>query len=170
MSAPEELDPYGASRRPTPLSVARFIGRAIGVLVGVGIGVYGLSFYVLRCFSTCPTDPAENALSHILPLSILALGLAVITAAVTFGTRSTIGGAWIITGLGVMLPVTGVVTLLLVPSLPFPGDRTGIVVFGILEIAAGVGLVLFGRWMRRRTETERERNLGNAGAPPRLPR
>lgn len=155
MSDREGLDPYDASGRPSAASIARFIGRGIGVLVGLGIGFYGMSFYVLRCFSTCPTDPAENALSHILPLSFLALAVAVITGAVTTGTRGTAAGTWIITGLGALMPVGGVMTLLLVPSLPFPGDRTGIVVFGIIEIAVGVGLILLARWVRARSAQER---------------
>lgn len=155
MNTREELDPRGASTRPSRGWIARFIGRAIAVLVGLGIAAFGMTFYVLRCFSTCPTDPAENALSHILPLSFLALGAAVLVAAVTIGTRGTTAGTWIITGLGAVMPVGGLATLVLVPSLPFAGERTGIVIFGIIQVAVGVGLVLAAAWMRRRSEQER---------------
>lgn len=155
MSSREEVDPYGASGRRSPAPIARFIGRGIGVLVGVGIGFYGMSFYVLRCFSTCPTDPAENAISQILTLSLVGFGLVVVIAAVTLGTRWTSPGAWVITILGALMAIGGIVTVALAPSLQFAGDRTATVMFGIIDVAVGVGIVLVAAWVRRRSEQER---------------
>ena len=154
-SRPDGPDPYLTIRPPSLGSLARFIGRGIAVLVGLGIGLYGLSFYMLRCFSTCPTDPAENALSHILPLTIMTLAAAVVTAAVTTGTRAATTGSWINTGLGILLMGGGIAGLVVVPALRFSGERTGIVTFGIIAIAVGVGLVLFGKWVRGRSVRER---------------
>jgi uncharacterized membrane protein HdeD (DUF308 family) len=150
MTAQEQLDPYRNGGRARRWSIARAISRTIGILAGGAAGFSGFAYYILRCFDTCPSDPAEDTISQILTLSLMGLGVAVIVAAVTLGTRWTLPGTWIVTALGALMAVGGVVSLALVPSLRVPANRTDTVMLSIVDLAVGAGLILFTRWARHR--------------------
>lgn len=114
------------------------------MLVGSGVGLYGGMLYALRCFSTCPSDPAEDAIIRSLTLSLVAFGLGVISAAVSLGTRFVVPGSWIITVSGALMIVGGAVTIALIPALRFDGEHSIMVVFASVDVALGAGLVFFG--------------------------
>jgi hypothetical protein len=120
------------------------------MLLGLAIGFYGAVLWGLRCFDTCPTDPAENVIIQVLTLSGVGLGLAMMIAAATLRTRVAVAGAWIITVLGALMAVGGVVSLVLMPSLQFPADRSSTITFSLIDIGVGAALVISGRRVRNR--------------------
>lgn len=146
MTDPEQLCPYGTDRRSRRSSIA----RGIAILVGVGIGFFGVALFVLRCFSTCPSDPAENAISQILTLSLVGFGVVVIVAASTLGTRWAAAGASTVMVLGALMAIAAVVALVLAPSLRLPGDRSGAFVLALIDTAVGASVMLFGTRVRER--------------------
>jgi hypothetical protein len=147
MTGPEQLDLYGTRSRGWRIVIA--LARVAAVLLGLAIGFVGAVFYGLRCFDTCPSDPAEDAILQVLFLSLVAFGLIVIVAAATLGTRAAAAGTWISSFLGVLMVIGGVVALVLVPPIRFPGDRSGTVIYSLTGVAVGVAVVLFGRRLRR---------------------
>ena len=150
MTDPEQLDLYGTGRPSRPWSIVMAFVRGIAILAGLVTGFFGAVWYGLRCFDTCPTDPAENAIVQILTLSLVAFGFVVIVAAATLRTRLAVAGGWVIVVLGVVMSVGGVVVLVLAPSLQFPGDRSSTITYGVIDVAAGAALVVLGRRARNR--------------------
>ena len=155
MSDPEVVDPYDSGGRPKRSTMFRGLARGVALLVGAVIAFYGVALYALRCFSTCPTDPAENTISQILTLSLVALGVVVVVAAASIATKLVAPATWVIAAMGILMTAGGVVALTLAPSLRFPGDRTSAVVFALVDVAVGAGIVALGSWVRRRTEQAR---------------
>lgn len=151
ISESQELDPGAGSHRSSPGSIARFIGRGISVLVGLAVAWFGVAFYILRCFSTCPSDPAENAISQILSLSLVGFGLIVSIAALTLGTKLAAAGRWLIIGIGTSIAGGGLVSVALAPSLQVAANGAETVAFGIIDTAAGIGCVLLASRVRRRS-------------------
>ena len=110
----EDLDLYRSGPGPGHGAILRGVARGAGILLGVAVSTYGAALYALRCFDTCPTDPAVDATGQLLSWSIILFGLGVVTAAASIGTR------WSRTGLGIILVLGSVVALCGVASVVIP--------------------------------------------------
>ncbi|HEV2755981.1 MAG TPA: hypothetical protein VG318_09425 [Actinomycetota bacterium] len=145
----EDLDPY----RPTPPADARTIGRwvarAVGILVGLAILLYGVALYALRCFDTCPSDPAQDHVYQLLTGAIILFGIVVLVAASFAGTRRARAGLSVVTGLGAAVVACGLVAVAFVPAIDAPGDHSGSTQFGMLAVLAG-GVSAGTAWAFRR--------------------
>lgn len=146
----QQHDAYGKRGSSWLRRIARFIARAIGILIGLGIAAFGIGFYMLRCSSSCPTDPAENVTSQILTLSLVGFGLVVVVAAVSLVTRSAVVGAWIITVVGGLMATGGVVALAMAPSLRVAADQPSTIMYALLDVIMGAACMALGRRVRRR--------------------
>lgn len=154
-SGSHELDPYGSDGGGSGVSIGRVLARLVGILVGLGISFFGFGFYMLRCFSNCPTDPAENTISQILTLSLFGFGVVVVIAAASLRTRFEPAGSWMVTLLGALMALGGLASLVLTPSLEVPGNRGTTIILGVIDIVAGACVVLFGIWARGQREQKR---------------
>ena len=150
MTGPERLDLYDTQRPTRPWTIVIAFVRGIAIVVGLAVGFVGTALYALRCFDACPTDTAENTIIQILTLSLVTFGLVVIVAAVSLRTRWAVVGGWIISVLGVLMTLGGVATLVQIPLLWFPGDRSSTITYGLIDVAAGAALVVLGRRARNR--------------------
>ena len=88
----------------------------LGVLAGLAISLYGVALYALRCFDTCPSDPAEDAVSQLLAGSLILFGLVVVIAAASAGARWSRAGLSIIAVLGSVIVVCGIAFVALGPA------------------------------------------------------
>lgn len=133
----EDLDLYP---RRDPARIARGAARVLGILFGAAVSLYGVALYALRCFDTCPTDPAEDAVGQLLSGAVLAFGLVIAVASACVGTRWAGTGLAVVIGLGCFVAVAGGVTVALVPRIDAPGDHGSTAAFGVIALAVG-GLV-----------------------------
>lgn len=153
MSGSRDLHP--CSPPPSATGVppwVRWIGRTLGVLIGPAISAYGAGLYLWRCFDTCPADPAEDKISRLLTVSIVLVGLIVVTASACLGTRALRPGTWVVSILGAAIALVGAVTLVLVPALRAPGDDRGPLGFGLLALTVGAATALGSSRLRRRLD------------------
>jgi hypothetical protein len=155
VSAPEDLDLYRGAGRTDRAAIARWVVRTIGVLVGLAVALYGVALYALRCFDTCPSDPAVDRIGQALAASLVLLGLVVVTAAASAGTRWSAAGAALVALLGALIALGGIVSLLLVPSIDAPGDHGSSATFGAAALVGGSVIAGTAIALRRR------------GSPPR---
>lgn len=120
------------------------------MLVGVAVAWFGAALYVLRCFSTCPTDPAEDWTGRLLTASIVLVGLVIVLASSALGTRWSRIGLGIVLALGAAVAACGVVALILVPSIEAPGDHSSSATAAVVAIGVGGAIVAAARAARRR--------------------
>lgn len=131
----------------------RGVLRAIGILIGTAVALYGIALYALRCFDTCPSDPAEDASLQLLSGAVILFGVALVVFSATFATRRSRAASRILTTLGTVIAGAGVVSLLLVPYLDTPGDRTGWVLMSVAALIVGAGIAMGSIIGRRRRIT-----------------
>ncbi len=139
MNHGEDLDPY----RPTPsvdgTTIARRVARTLGALAGLAVSLSGVALYALRCFDTCPSDPAEDKVGQLLTGSLILFGLVVVVAAASAGTRWSRTGWSIIAVLGLAIGVCGIASVALVPAIDTPGANSSYTTYGIVGIVVGAG-------------------------------
>ncbi len=147
-----ERDDVGrAAPRSRSATNTRWVTRGLGVLVGLAVCLYAAALYALRCFDTCPYDPAENQISRLLPVALGVLGLVLIVAALMSATRWSNTGSWIIIAGGCVIAACGVATWALVPAIEAPGDHTDTARLGVLASLIGVAVVGGAIVLRRRS-------------------
>lgn len=151
----DDLDLHRAAKRADLAMFARGAGRVLGILFGLAVSLYGGALYMLRCFDTCPTDPAEDAVARLLPASLVAFGIAVAVAAACVATRAARAGLGIVAGLGCLTAVFGVAAAATVPRITAPGDHGSAAVFGVVALVVGGVMAAAALAARRRV-----------GAPP----
>lgn len=136
----DDLDLYdsGADRS----SVGHMILRILGFLVGVGLGFVGVVLYTLRCFDTCPADPAVNAISQLLTGAMMLTGLAIVIEAMSFRTTWTPIAEGAVIVVGALIAVAGIASLALIPSVEGTGGGAGTVGFALLAVAVGAALMV----------------------------
>lgn len=150
MSEREDLDLYP---RRDPATIARVVARVLGILLASAISLYGLALYMLRCFDTCPTDPAQDAVGQLLSGSVVAFGIVVGVAAASVGTRWARTGLTIVSVFGVFVALAGVAAIVLVPRIEAAGDHGSTAAFGVIALVAGGLTVVAGVLLRRRAES-----------------
>jgi hypothetical protein len=150
---PDDLDVYRPARRADPGRIARGVARAAGILAGLAACLYGIALYALRCFDTCPSDPAQDAVGQLLSGSLVVFGLAVVAVAASVGTRAARSGLAIAAVFGCLVGVFGVVSIALVPAIDAPGDHASSTVFGALALAAGAVTAAVAAVLRRRGQS-----------------
>lgn len=139
MSDREDLDLYKAGG-PAPSSVAVWVARTLGVLAGLAVGFYGAALWLLRCFDTCPSDPAVDKTGRLLSASVILAGLVIVVAAASLGTSWKTVGARIVVVLGSLVALCGIATLALAPGIDFRSDRASTRTFGVIALAAGAAV------------------------------
>lgn len=137
MSERRDLDPYRPTGSAASSTIARRAARTLGVLSGLAVSLYGAALYALRCFDTCPSDPAENASGQLLSGAFVLFGIAVVVTATTAGTRGGRTGLTVVCVVSCLVAACGAVSLALVPAIDGPGDHGGYVLFGLVALALG---------------------------------
>lgn len=110
----DDRDLYGAAPHR---SVGRTVARILGVLVGAGLSLYGVALFALRCFDTCPADPAVDKSTQLLSGALVLFGVVVVVVSAASGTVCSAGAAVFAVVLGVAIALAGLVSLVLVTSL-----------------------------------------------------
>lgn len=147
----DDHDLYRHGTGPGLATLARWLGRILGVLVGAVAAFYGLALFALRCFDTCPSDPSTDKTILLLSTALVLFGLATVVASVAAATRWARGAAAFVAGLGVLIAGAGSVTLLLVPSIGETGDPGSTGLAGAVALLGGAGIAAGALVARRRT-------------------
>ena len=137
MNERKDLDPYRPTGSADPARITRGAARTVGILLGVAVSSFGVALYALRCFDTCPSDPAENAVGQLLAGAFVLFGVVVVVVAASAGTRRSRTGGGTVCALGSLVALCGIASLVLVPGIDAPGDNGGYVLFGLLALAGG---------------------------------
>ena len=137
MDGREDLDLYRPAHRPDARTIARWAARTVGILLGLAIAAYGAVLYMLRCFDTCPDDPAQDNAGKLLLAAIVLFGLAVVAASACTGARWARSGLPVVKVLGALIVLCGVAAVAIVPSIEAPGDHSGSTIAGIVAVVVG---------------------------------
>ena len=153
VSGRDDLDLHGREAAPGRVTPAIWLIRVLGVLAGAVAVFYGVGFYFLRCFSTCPSDPSLDKTIQLLTVSLALFGLVVAIASASAGTRSATRAAAAVAVLGAAIAVAGLATLALAPSIDAPSDGGGTAFKGAVTLVAGVVITAVAV-LRRRGATQ----------------
>lgn len=151
MGERRDLDLYGSGATPGRTPVTAWIVRIAGLLVGAAITLYGVALYALRCFDTCPEDPAVNTATVLMSAAIVLFGPAVAIASASVRTRWAVGGATVVAALGFAIAAVGIASLAQVPRIDDPGgQRSDVTLAGAAETVAGAGVTAAALLRRKR--------------------
>ncbi|HEX2294321.1 MAG TPA: hypothetical protein VHN37_03340 [Actinomycetota bacterium] len=115
MGGRDDLDLYGRGAAPDR-GVGRAMARIVGLLVGAAVSLFGVALFLLRCFDTCPADPAVNTSGQLLSGAVVLFGVVVAVSSLAAGTAGATGVALFAGAAGVLIAVAGVVSFALVQS------------------------------------------------------
>ena len=149
----EDLDLYRSGPRRGYGAILRGVARGVGILLGLAVSVYGAALYALRCFDTCPTDPAVDATGQLLTWSIILLGFGLVTAAASVGTRWSRIGLGIISVLGSAVALCGVASVVIAPSIKAAGDYSSTTTLSYVAAVTGGVAAGAAHLLRRRTRS-----------------
>lgn len=151
MGERRDLDLYGSGATPGRTPVTAWIVRIAGLLVGAAITFYGLALYALRCFDTCPEDPAVDTATLLMATAIVLFGLVVAIASASGRTRWAVGGATVVAALGFAIAAVGIASLAQVPRIDDPGgQRSDVTLAGAAATAVGTGVATAAIFRRRK--------------------